>query len=106
MYLLSMPNVFPKICVVQVGGRSPGADGALSTESMYACTIALTALSTSCTCDLVIPSTISCGGAGSGRTQSFHSPGLGPIGSRPGGMRGGGPALSAGAGAGASGCSA
>src|SRR5206468_8767133 len=79
MYLLSMPNVFPSICVVQLGRRSPGCDGELSTESMYACTIALTALSTSSTCDRVIPSTISRGGAGSGRTQSFHSPGEGPI---------------------------
>src|ERR1041385_576525 len=79
MYLLSMPNVFPSIWVVQLGRRSPGCDGELSTESMCAWTIWLAALSTSSTCDRVIPSTISRGGAGSGRTQSFHSPGEGPI---------------------------
>ena len=87
MYLLSRPKVFPNTWVVQLGAFEPGGAGALSTESMYAWTMALTALSTSSKWVRASARAISLGGAGSGCTQSFPSPTLGPMrytGSRPG----------------------
>ena len=55
MFFESMPNFLPAISLVQLGRAWPRDAGSLAIESRYACTIAVTALSTSSTWLLAEP---------------------------------------------------